>query len=207
MRWDDDVYFEVSDVFTTICDDLKVTWYIDTYFIHNYSIFGVTSGTAKGCENRSVIVYWNPSRSVYDILNTLKNYLLICLDERIKNYDWSVIMKYFTKKDLKNGDVVVLRNENVGIAIPDQNVIVFDDGSFERISNYADDLRICDNYFPPMNIVKVYRPNQPYQCRFHPDGYTEAALVYERKEVEEMTLEEICKALGKEIKIKIVKEK
>lgn len=114
-------------------------------------------------------------------------------------------MKTFTKKNLRNGDVAVLRNGKVGIVIPDQNVIVLDAGDFERMCNYADDLRIADYDYPEGDIMKVYRPNQPYQCRFRPDSYTEGTLIYERKEIEEMTLEEICSALGKEIKI--VKEK
>lgn len=205
MRWDNKVYFEVCDAFTTICDDLKVTWYIDTFTRYNYSKFAVTSGLAKGKENRSVFIYWNRGLSVYDILNTLKNYLLECLDERKENYDWSVIMKYFTKKDLRNGDVVVFRNGDVGIAIPDQNVIVYNDG-YGYLSDRTDDLRLIGGeYCWNSDIMKVYRPNKPHHCRFHPCGYSAGTLVYERKEVEEMTLEEVCKALGKEIKI--VKEK
>lgn len=204
MCLDNEVYWKVCEAFDTICDDLKVTWRIDTFSRYDYSKFTITSGLAKGKENISVSVYWNCGLSVYDFLDTLKYYLLECLDERKENYDWSVIMKYFTKKDLKNGDVVVFRNGDVGIAIPDQNVIVTENG-YRTLSDRTDDLRFVESEYPECDIMKIYRPYQPHQCRFHPCGYSAGTLVYERKEIEEMTLEEVCKALGKEIKI--VKEK
>jgi hypothetical protein len=58
------------------------------------------------------------------------------------------------------------------------------------------------------DIMEVRRARVGNHCTFNAFDKFYAAnteLVYERKEVEEMTLEEVCKALGKEIKI--VKEK
>ena len=118
-------------------------------------------------------------------------------------------MKEFTKKDLKNGDVVKLRDERVGIAIPDKDVIVYDSG-YSRLSSYTDSLTHCGalvtNIDREMDIIAVRRPENSSQCHFNGLFNYNGELVYERKEVEEMTLEEVCKALGKEIKIVKSKE-
>lgn len=113
-------------------------------------------------------------------------------------------MSCFTKKDLRNGDVVVHRNGQVGIIIPVHNAIVYKDG-YNTISELLEDLTSSNPISQRYDIMKVYRPIYPFQCQFSVDCFTRGELVYERKEVEEMTLEEVCKALGKEIKI--VKEK
>jgi hypothetical protein len=49
--------------------------------------------------------------------------------------------------------------------------------------------------------MAVRRPCTKGDCCFNAFEHNYGTLVYERKEVEEMTLEEVCKALGKEIKI------
>lgn len=113
-------------------------------------------------------------------------------------------MKTFIKKDLRSGDVVIHRNEQVGIVILEHNAIVYKDG-YNLISELLEDLTSSNPITPSYDIMEVYRPNEPFQCQFSASCFTRGELVYERKEVEEMTLEEVCKALGKEIKI--VKEK
>lgn len=117
-------------------------------------------------------------------------------------------MNYFTKKDLKNGDVVKLRDGRVGIVlialIADDrlNKIIFPDTSY-YLSDYKDDLTCLIQFHElcPDDIMAVRRPPYSINNFFKVFDYSNGELVYERKEVEEMTLEEVCKALGKEIKI------
>ena len=74
---------------------------------------------------------------------------------------------------------------------------------YDRVKDYNDELTISFSY-PSFvrnsnEIVKIKRSNIGIQyCKNYWD---EDPIIWERKEVEEMTLEEICKALGKEIKI------
>ena len=110
--------------------------------------------------------------------------------------------KKFTKADLKNGDVVKVRDGDVGFAIVDLGVITFG-RQIENLDKFYNDLthrtsETCD-------VIAVRRPIKPEDCRTNAFEHNIGFLVYERKEIEEMTLEEVCKALGKEIKI--VKEK
>ena len=77
-----------------------------------------------------------------------------------------------------------------------------DNGGY-RLSTINDNL--THNALSDRDIVAVRRVDDPELVSFNAFKYEYGKLVYERKEVEEMTLEEVCKALGKEIKI--VKEK
>lgn len=114
-------------------------------------------------------------------------------------------MNKFTKKDLKNGDVVKFKNGENAIAVVDTGTFVFADGylKFEDVNSdltYNGVIR-GDKY----TVMAVRRPTRSSECHLELFEMGLGNLVYERKEVEEMTLEEVCKALGKEIKI--VKEK
>lgn len=114
-------------------------------------------------------------------------------------------MKEFTKKDLQNGDVVKLRDGQIGIVlITDDrlNTIIFPDTSY-YLSDYEDDLTRPSKFHElcSADIMAVRRPPNSINNFFKAFDYSIGKLVYERKEVEEMTLEEVCKALGKEIKI------
>jgi hypothetical protein len=117
-----------------------------------------------------------------------------------EDFDWSDIFmkKEFTKKDLKNGDFVKLRDGSVGIALVDINAITFG-RQYMALNDLHDDL--TNNLDDNCDIVAIRRPNAPYDCIYEIFSNKKGELVYERKEVEEMTLEEVCKALGKEIKI------
>ena len=115
------------------------------------------------------------------------------------DFDWSdFTMKNFTKKDLKNGDVVKHRDGQVQIVCVDTGTLIRP-SSFNTISYLLDDLTCPGD--SSYDIVAVRRPCQPSDCQFDAFTCCRGKLVYERKEVEEMTLEEVCKALGKEIKI------
>ena len=117
--------------------------------------------------------------------------------------EWSdFINGKFTKADLKTGDVVKFNNENLGIVIIEHKVIACQNGGWINLDTIKDDLTNLyneDNY----NIVAVRRPKCTYDCCFDAFRYNapRGILVYERKEPEEMTLAEVCKLLGREIKI------
>lgn len=107
----------------------------------------------------------------------------------------------FTKKDLKNGDVCVCRDEDTYIAIPDVNCLKNKDG-YNYIREYNDDLTIKSPY-PQFDIIKVYRPQESYQCSFDKSQYSEGNLVFDRKRdpAQELTVTEIKEKLGYKIKI------
>ena len=115
-------------------------------------------------------------------------------------------MKQFTKKSLKNGDMVKLRNGEVGVIIicVHCSCILYPKRTADLIY-YTEDLK--QPYNNMHDIMEVRRASFGAHVSFqyfeHPNDW----LVYSREESapEEMTLEEVCKALGKEIKI--VKEK
>lgn len=115
-------------------------------------------------------------------------------------------MKEFTKKDLQNGDVVKLRDGQVGIVLKDDTFdrIIFPDKSY-YLAGYEEDLTCSERSDVPdkhnVDIMAVRRAGSTMNLF---GAFTKpqcGKLLYERKEVEEMTLEEVCKALGKEIKI------
>lgn len=113
--------------------------------------------------------------------------------------EWSDFMnKPFTKADLKTGDVVMLRDGTVQIANCELGMFITPKW-WNDIDAYNLDLTYkCDERF---DIVAVRRPTSKTHCTFAAFTYEFGTLVYERQEVEEMTLEQVCKLLGKEIKI------
>lgn len=129
-----------------------------------------------------------------------------------KNYtvlEWSDFMdNAFTKEDLRTGDVIKRRNGNIEIVIKTDKFSVFvTPDSWNSFEHIKDDLTSCYNGREHNDIVAVRRPKYDNCCNFNAFDFKLGVLVYERKEkeVEEMTLSEVCKLLGKEIKI--VKEK
>ena len=113
--------------------------------------------------------------------------------------EWSDFMRdTFTRANLKNGDVIKRRNGWVEIICLETGACITKNG-FNLLSDIRDDL--TDKMGEDYDIVAVRRPLEPYDCQFCAFEHKFGELVYERKEVEEMTLEEVCKALGKEIKI------
>ena len=110
--------------------------------------------------------------------------------------------KKFTKADLKSGDVVLRRNGVVEIVCRETDSLISKD-DFNYLFNVNEDLTsgLSFGSKSDWDIVSVRRPKKPHECQFcaFDKGYGD--LVYEHKEPEEMTLEEVCKALGKEVKI------
>jgi hypothetical protein len=104
----------------------------------------------------------------------------------------------FTKADLKTGDVCKQRNGLVQIYIKDLDMFICE-GGWNGAAKFNENLTHLNG--KDFDIIAVRRPVRQADCVFtaFTDQYGE--LVYERKEPEEMTLEEVCRLLGKEIKI------
>lgn|SRR5574344_1027623 len=127
-----------------------------------------------------------------------------------KILEWEDFMwQSFRKRDIKDGDVIVRRNGDVEIAMIKYNMFIAADGwnDFEHI---REDLTYCNTYGSngcgKYDIVQVYRPIKKYGCilKVYDDNNISQVLIYDREkaeEAEEMTVDEICKALGKNIKI------
>ena len=117
--------------------------------------------------------------------------------------EWSDFMNgKFTKADLRTGDVIRRRNGSVEILNRENGNFICKNGGWNNFLHIREDL--TDYYMGSAHdIIEVRRPKEPCDCCFDamkvnaPRGI----LVYERKEVEEMTLAEVCRLLGKEIKI------
>lgn len=106
----------------------------------------------------------------------------------------------FTKADLKTGDVVKFQNEKTGIVNGDLKTIIMTDG-WCHLNSFHEDLTVQRGCVEGFDIVAVRRPEVSYQCQFCAFENEYGTLIYERKEPEEMTLAQVCKLLGKEIKI------
>ncbi len=113
--------------------------------------------------------------------------------------DFIMPKKQFTKADLKTGDFVQRRDGVVCVVLKEYGAITHSKG-FDLLNNYKDDL-ISKNNLSRLDIMAVHRPIDARDCQFERFAQGRAKLIYERKEVEEMTLEQVCKLLGKEIKI------
>ena len=120
--------------------------------------------------------------------------------------------KQFKKSDLKSGDIVELRNGDRYILIknarhnqydtPTDIFMSINKFSSMPLSWYSDSL-LNSNGDKSYDIMKIsdsfYIPNI---FRTHPSGTLVVPdWAWEREETEEMTLEEVCKELGRDIKI------
>lgn len=115
--------------------------------------------------------------------------------------EWEDFMnKTFTKADLKNGDIVKFENGEVGCVIKEHNMIITR-FCWIDLENYTDDM--SSKVSPQYSIKSVRRPRGGRECRFDAFEENRGELVYDRERdtVVEMTMDEICAALGKTIKI------
>lgn len=104
----------------------------------------------------------------------------------------------FTKFDLKNGDIILERGGNVGIACPETNSLIFRAGTISLSDVNADLTSITDKTY---DIIEVRRPKFDTDCHFDIYKHDRGEVVYKREETVEMTLSKVCKALGKNVKI------
>lgn len=134
--------------------------------------------------SENTVYYFN--RGTYSSIGCARN-------EDYTILEWEDFMtNTFTKADLKTGDIIKTRCGEVGIVVLKYNVIAFSDG-YQELNYYKDDLTYgLDKFASHNDIVAVRRPRFDEDC---------GDLVYKRPEVEEMTLAEVCKLLGREIKI------
>ncbi len=117
--------------------------------------------------------------------------------------EWSEIIAReteFTKADLKTGDVILRRNGEIEIVNYELGTLICKGGGYNLLSLFKNDLTHIT--MREWDIIEVRRPKEKWDCCFDAMGVSRrGTLVYERKEPEEMTLEQVCKLLGKEIKI------
>ena len=113
--------------------------------------------------------------------------------------EWEDFMNNtFTKSDLRTGDVILRRDGTTEIYNGELGMFITKDG-WNDLDTERNDLTNCIS--SEFDIVAVRRPRNKFDCVFDAFVKERGELVYERKEVEEMTLAEVCKLLGKEIKI------
>ena len=115
--------------------------------------------------------------------------------------EWSDFMgQEFTKSDLKTGDVVKFKDGTIGIVNYELGTVIRKNDWYD-LDYMREDL--TDKKESTFDIVAVRRPQSKDDCHFNAFTDNWGTLVYERKEPksEEMTLAEVCKLLGKEIKI------
>lgn len=117
--------------------------------------------------------------------------------------EWEDFMKHtFTKAGLKAGDIIQQRNGATRIIMKygdDNHGVLVGRSDTTNLDDYREDLsHNSDKHF---DIVAIRRPTKAKDVCFQAFRYYYGALIYEREEVEEMTLAEVCKLLGKNIKI------
>lgn len=127
--------------------------------------------------------------------------------EHMDYYKFEEVKDMFTKSDLRNGDVVVTRNNKRYVFIRDyagSGDDVFAELSKrgrELLSFYDDELH--NENSGKWDIMKVYRCDDPrYFCQWN--TLTDYRLLYDRNKVEErkkMTVEQIEAELGYKIAI------
>lgn len=111
--------------------------------------------------------------------------------------EWLASADDFTKADLKEFDIVEFRNGRQ--ALITMNIAMggleADGFSFRTWNDDLKDNTGADIY----DIMKVYRPTDNIPT--DKSKWKDLPVVYERTEVKEMTVEEISKALGYEVKV------
>lgn len=186
---------EQADIFCKYLHSVGKTWFTGCSYLSNINFNKYGEKTCYDFDNGEFSSNWWYKSESYTILE-------------FEDFDWSDfnMKKEFTKKDLKNGDVIKYRNGDTGVVCIETGTVIMDENEYMLVNNICDDLTHLNEYGiknKEWDVVAVRRPNTPADCRPCAFKHKCGTLIYER--VEEMTLEEVCKALGKEIKI--VKEK
>ena len=65
----------------------------------------------------------------------------------------------FTKDDLRTGDIVVLRDRELGVVIAEKGVILFQNSGMDYLDEYTEDLLLDDTSLdqPVCDIMEVIR--------------------------------------------------
>lgn len=111
--------------------------------------------------------------------------------------EWLAPADDFTKADLRELDIVEFRNGRQALITMDIGFVnlVVCGFTFGTWNNDLKDNTGVDKY----DIMKVYRPTD--SLPLDKSKWKDLPVVYERTEVKEMTVEEISKALGYEVKV------
>lgn len=121
--------------------------------------------------------------------------------------EWSDYMFITPKAMLQEHDIVVTRKHEGYMYYANQNIFVNSSG-YNLVDYYDEDLIVIseddDDDNSKFDIMQILRPKNAYE--FVERNWGDAEVIWERPEVVEMTLEEICEALGKNVKIVRSKE-
>ena len=115
-----------------------------------------------------------------------------------------------TKENLQTGHIIERKDGVRGIVMlncistnpdwPDTiDIIVCHNGTNKQLADYNSDL--SHPYNPDASIVKVYAPFNPVHVLSFSNPNANHKLLWKATKVEELTLEQVCKELGREIKI------
>lgn len=148
------------------------------------------------CGDRMLITY-----GISDLIHNKRGLLCLACEptDKTKMIKWSDYMKRknFTKADLENGMVVECRNGERYLVLKGK---LLDGAHWKHISDYTAEMKEYVKGTYPYDIMKVY--DTIGVTNLHNIFSDEnLILIWERQEVEEMTLAEVCKLLGREIKI------
>ena len=151
---------------------------------------------------KDYLTYWYEHKE-----NTCYNFRSGCYGgyDFCKNHDWTILewsdyMSTTPKAMLQEHDIVITRKYEAHMYYADPNVFVNSTG-YLSVNDFDEDLMSFDDNF---DIIEIRRPKFNYQ--FIERNWGDAEVVWKRPETVEMTLEEICAALGKNIKIVKSKE-
>ena len=128
-----------------------------------------------------------------------------CVEDEIV-IEWKVSSSSYP--ELKDGMVAETREGKLYLVRTnyDGEKILCNDKNWEPVSSYNEELKIKNMFITDLtklDIMKVYIPLSVYHygnlnAMFNKDNLT---CIWEREEVIEMTLAQVCKELGKNIKI------
>lgn len=122
-----------------------------------------------------------------------------------------------TKSELKTGMITRHRNGDYGLVVKDncygEDAILFSSNNWTGLEEFDEETlewrlnaKNRTEYAKTVDIVEVFLPNLPCDMLNHDmkkptAGFSGFRSIWKREDVVEMTLEEICKTLGKNIKL------
>lgn len=180
---------EEFDAFLTYLDGIGEKWRNNSYLGMSY-LWDISE--------TNTVLYFNNGDCGVSSCYTAKTNGYIILE--YSDFDWGAEAKNeFTFNSLQTGDIALRRDGETMIFVKELVGFITKD-HYYGLSSYENDLTsMCGSEY---DIIAVRRPINPHQICFDAFEYKVCPLVYERKEEpEEMTLAEVCKLLGKEIKI------
>ena len=89
--------------------------------------------------------------------------------------------KALEKKDLRTGDIVVLRNGSIGVVILESNIILYQKDGYDDLDYFSDDLKDITDDDRRFDIMEVYRNSGPIGFL----DYKDSDPIFERDDEEE----------------------